>query len=558
MVPKKKSRKIDLDKFVLPHVKEDTIQGTDNLEVVRPISAVVNFPALGSKGGNGYSFDFAPFYGQGFDDLVNRAYYTTKALLDSAISSGSSQKTILAYSYDGFKILAGYLPLYRQHKDHDLSQADISVELMDNFRIHLKTLKKKNGDGNLSYTSQKNHYTLVKSLLHAMKTQGYWDASPEYVRSCFKPNPYPKSNQRGGGGASPFTQHERKQLVITLKQAIPPIINKDREAPLTAYELTVVVLAIAMQTGINTRPLLEMSVNALSEHPLKANRRLLTVFKRRGSSTQLHNLRKSEEVDIIQGVKLDVALLIETVTKLNASSREALNTDLLLTYTSTRNRTAGTATSLSENVLYYYTESLIKEYNLKDEDGNPITVNASRIRKTFVNGIYELSGEDLVAAAHAARHQHQSTTDHYLRAPEEARKNLGRAAEIRVVNILNEDEEKTPMGTCKDTKYGDRAPKDGRICTDFLACFRCKSFVITLDDLWKLYSFYWAIIRNRDSFGRKNWKKYLKDILRVIDEHIEPRCIELNALPQVQTMKEKARTTPHPYWKNLDMLRVGK
>ncbi|MCR9965454.1 MULTISPECIES: hypothetical protein [Vibrio harveyi group] len=558
-MPKKKSRKVSLDKFLLPHVKEDVNQGTDNLEIVRPISAVVNFPALGAKGGGGYNFDFEPFYGQRFDDLVNRAYYTTKALLDSAISSGSSQNTILSYLTHGFKYLADYLPLYRQHKEHDLSQADISPELMDNLHIYLKTLKKKDGDDNLSYLTQKNCYSKVKAFFHAMKARGYWDASPEYVRSCFKSNPYPKSNQRSGGGASPFTPHEKKQLVIALKQAIMPIIKKDREEPLSAYELAVSVLAIAMQTGINTRPLLEMSVNSLSDHPLKFNRRLLTVFKRRGNATQLHNLRNSEEVYIIQGVKLDVALLIETITKLNVSAREALNTDLLLTYTSNHNRTAGMATSLTENALYYYTASLIREYNLKDEDGNPITVNASRIRKTFINGMYELSGEDLVVAASiAAKHQDPSTTDLYLRAPEEAKKNLGRAAEIRVVNILNESEEKTPMGTCKDTKFGDRAPKNGKICTDFLGCFRCKSFVITLDDLWKLYSFYWAIIRNRESFGRKNWKKYLKDILRVIDEHIEPRFIALNALPQVQAMKEKARTTPHPYWKNLDMLRVGK
>ncbi|WP_045408550.1 hypothetical protein [Vibrio jasicida] len=555
---KKKSRKVSVDKFVLQHVKEDTVQGTGNLDMIRPLNSVVNFPDLGVKGGNGSNVDFEPFYGQGFDDLVNRAYYTTKALLESAIASGCSQYTIFAYIAKGFSYLADYLPLYRLHKEHDLSQADISRALMDNFRTHLKTLKKKDGEGNLSYSSQKNIYSQVKALFYAMKTKSYWDASPEYVKSCFKANPYPKSNQRGGGGASPFTQHEKKQLAIALKQAITPIIKKDQQEPLSAYELTVLVLAIAMQTGINTKPLLEMSVSSLSDHPLKANRRLLTVFKRRGNATQLHNLRKSKKIDIIQGVKLDVALFIETITKLNASSREALNTDLLLTYTSSDNRTAGAATSLSEQRLHYYIASLIKEYDLKDEDGNPITVTTSRIRKTFINGIYELSGEDLVAAAHAARHQHQSTTDHYLRAPEEAKKNLGRAAEIRVTNILSEGEEKTPMGTCKDTKYGDRAPKNGKICADFLACFRCKSLVITLDDLWKLYSFYWAVIRNRDNFGRKNWKKYLKDILRVIDEHIEPRFIELNALPEVQAMKEKARTTPHPFWKNLDMLRVGK
>lgn len=142
-MPKKKSRKVSLDKFVLQHVKEDTAQGTGNLDMLRPLNAVINFPALGSKGGSGSNFDFEPFYGQGFDDLVNRAYYTTKALLESAIASGSSQNTIFHYAAKGFTYLTDFLPLYRQHKEHDLSQADISQALMDSFRIHLKTLKKK-------------------------------------------------------------------------------------------------------------------------------------------------------------------------------------------------------------------------------------------------------------------------------------------------------------------------------------------------------------------------------------------------------------------------------
>ena len=556
---KKKSRKVSNDKLVKQHIQEETIQGFGNLEVVRPINATINFPDLGSKGGDGSNFDFTPHYGQGFDDIVNRVFYTAKALVKSNIAGDGSQKTTLSYLVVGFTYLASYLPLYRHKLGHDLTQDDISLTLINNFRTHLKTMKlKRDTSKNLSYKSQKNNYTHSKSLLMAMKGKGYWDATPECVTGCFPKNPYPKSNKRGSGGASPFTQHEKKQLVIALKQAIKPIIKEGREEPLSSYEISVLFLAVAMQTGINITPLLEMTVDSLSDHPLKENRRLLTVFKRRGNATQLHNLRKSEEIDIIQGVKLDVALFIETIIKLNCLSREELNTDLLLTYIAQRGESHGKPTSLLAGNLAHQISVLAKDYELKDEDDNPMTVNISRIRKTFINGIYELSGEDLMAAVRAARHKNLSTTDLYLRAPEESKRNLGRVGEIRVKSILNDGEEKTPMGTCKDTKNGDKAPKNGKTCADFLGCFRCKSFVITLDDLWKLYSFYWAVVRNRDNFGRKNWKKYLKDILRVIDEQIEPRFDDLGALPQVQALKEKARTTPHPYWRNLDMLRVGK
>ena len=265
---KKKSRKVSNDKLVKQHIQEETIQGFGNLEVVRPINATINFPDLGSKGGDGSNFDFTPHYGQGFDDIVNRVFYTAKALVKSNIAGDGSQKTTLSYLVVGFTYLASYLPLYRHKLGHDLTQDDISLTLINNFRTHLKTMKlKRDTSKNLSYKSQKNNYTHSKSLLMAMKGKGYWDATPECVTGCFPKNPYPKSNKRGSGGASPFTQHEKKQLVIALKQAIKPIIKEGREEPLSSYEISVLFLAVAMQTGINITPLLEMTVDSLSDHP---------------------------------------------------------------------------------------------------------------------------------------------------------------------------------------------------------------------------------------------------------------------------------------------------
>ena len=391
-----------------------------------------------------------------------------------------------------------------------------------------------------------------------MKEKGYWSAVGDInLNSDFFPkNPFPKSNKRGGGGQKPLTEHEKRQVVVALKQAIKPIYNKTE--PLSGYELTVCLLAVAIQTGINTSPLLNMTTEALSDHPLKDNRKLLTVFKKRGNATQLHNLRKSEELEVVQGIKLDVAYLIEAIIERNAQIRETTDSDLVFTYEITRGGKGtkkGTATSLMDSAIAFNINKFIQEYDLKDEDGRTMKLNVSRFRKTFINGIYELSGESLLIAAQQAKHSGTGTLDHYLQAPEQSKRNLGLMGEIRVKELTS-DETRSPVGRCKDPKNGDKAPKDGSFCNDLLGCFRCKSFVITGDDLYKLFSFYWAIIRNRDEFGRKDWKRHLKNVLRIVDEEVVPEFAKLGQLQRVAAEKERARTNPHPYWQNLDMLKV--
>ena len=83
-----------------------------------------------------------------------------------------------------------------------------------------------------------------------------------------------------------------------------------------------------MQTGINTTPLLKMTTSSMSNHPLKKERKILTVYKAQGNSTHLHSLQYSKQVEFSQGIKLDVAYLME----LNSELRSEINTDSLLVY----------------------------------------------------------------------------------------------------------------------------------------------------------------------------------------------------------------------------------
>jgi hypothetical protein len=542
---KRKDRQVSADRFKKKSVTTAMIS-IENQSTLRPINPVINFPNLGSKTGGGRSFDMGKHYGKGFDDITNRAFYTVQTLLKN--SKDGSETTKLGYLNKGFKFLAEYLEIWQHAKDCELTHEDITPELIEGLKGHLLGL-------DLEYTSQKSIYAQVKSLLTAMRKHNYWVVDKDIYAVTFPRNPYPNSNRRAKG-TKPFSEHEKRQVVVALKQALTGIYAQSRTEPLTSYELTVCVLGIAMQTGINTSPLLEMTADSLSDHPLKKNRKLLTVFKKRGNATQLHNLRKSEELSLVQGVKLDVAYTIERITALNQPLRDTLNSDHLLLFTSRSGANSGEITSLTDFVLSLGIKTLAKHYELKDEDGKPIVINLSRIRKTFINGIYELSGENILVAASAAKHKGTESIDHYLEAPEQTKRNLGLMGEIRVKELTS-DAKVTPTAHCKDPINGDKAPKNGKTCADFLACFRCKSCVITGDDLYRLYSLYWAIVRNRDTFGRKDWKRHLRNVLNIIDTEVEPAFIAQGMLSHLQAERERAKHSPHPYWINLDMLRVG-
>ncbi|MEZ8609931.1 hypothetical protein AB6D06_22435, partial [Vibrio sp. 10N.239.311.G01] len=328
MARQRKNLTITNDKLKKTSAIEPTIDGTQSQKIVRPIDPVLNYPNLSPEGGNGANFDFTPYYGKGYDDITNRVYYTAKALLRN--TNAFTEETQRTYLTHGFRYLSQYLEIFRCSVDEDLTQYDITPNLIEQYLMNLK-------GRDLKYSSQKGIYTCLKSLLVRMKEKGYWSlVSDINLNSDFFPsNPFPNSSKRTKG-ERPLTSYEKRQVVVALKQAIKPIYQKAE--PLSGYELTLCLLAVAIQTGINTSPLLGMTTDSLSDHPLKDNRKLLTVFKNRGKAIQLHNLRKSEQLEIVQGVKLDVAYLIDTIIQLNSPFRQVNGSDLVFLYVASNSK----------------------------------------------------------------------------------------------------------------------------------------------------------------------------------------------------------------------------
>ena len=211
MARQRKSLTVNKDKLKKTSVVEPTIGATQSQEIVRPINPVVNYPNVGSKGGNGYNFDFTPYYGKGYDDITNRAYYTAKALLKN--TDAFTEVTQRSYFNIGFACFTEYLELFSYSSSEDLTQAGITPELIEKYLLHLKGRE-------LAYTSQKETYSKVKSMLTRMKKRAIGDIN---LNADFFPNnPFPNSNKRVKG-EKPLTAHEKRQvapsgrIVVTVK-----------------------------------------------------------------------------------------------------------------------------------------------------------------------------------------------------------------------------------------------------------------------------------------------------------------------------------------------------
>jgi hypothetical protein len=326
---------------------------------------------------------------------------------------------------------------------------------------------------------------------------------------------------------------------------------------LTSAELTICLLAIAARTGINPTPALELATDCLQPHPIKTDRYVLVSFKRRGNASHIQSLRRAADIEAMVTALPDVARIIDLVRDRNADLRsDSQYPTSLFVYEAKGGATNGRISRLASNNLFSGIGRFVDSHDLRDADGKPLVLNVMRLRKTFENRLFTLSGQDPFLTAQLGGHTPKVSNDHYLEAPETAERDWHLMGEVRTAELLSHGKvlplpsQNTPVARCQDTLKGDLAPKNGEHCQKFLACFRCRSFVVTGDDLHRVYSLYWMLVRMRESMGASAWKRVYGHIIRIIDAEITPRFdAEL-----VRTQRQRAKVDPHPFWRDTDLL----
>lgn len=506
-----------------------------------PSNRVIKFPKSSSVSLR--NFDMAKYYGLGFDELTHAVQITINNLLkahEATKGESLSVNTIKGYCSGGLIYFFPFLSFIRKTENRDIELGSIDSDTVDKLIIYLEGL-------DLTAYSQKNAYAKIKAILTEMGRQGFLG---DNYHQLFPKNPYP-GVVRTLNKSSPYSKAEMGRVSRAIKNELKRIVRG--RGPLDGYDLGVCYFAIALRTGINATPLVELQEGCLQDHPLKDNRKLLVSFKRRGKSTHAVSVRKTESITEISSVMLDVSSIIELIIERNKKIRNDLKTGSIFAYVPSGK--LNQQTTLSVSTVKRLSHEIVKRNEITSDNGDHIKLNVDRLRKTFINRIWELSGQDPLVTAAMGGHGLKVSNDHYLEAPPEAERNFSLLGEILVKDALEspvEGLENTPIAKCVDTKNGHRAPKNGSYCTSFLACFRCKSFVVTSDDLYRLLSLYFLLIKERAVIGSKRWSTHYSHIIRVIDNEIinkfDPELVRVN--------RQKARLEPHPYWKNRDVLEV--
>lgn len=516
-------------------------------EAIPPLNTAVKFTRNSSST---RSFDFARWYGAGIDPITYACQRQIERFL--AGQDGAIAVTTAAHHCTiGLRYFLDYCLLRAAAFGRNLVLADVNRDLIDGYLRHLTGLS-------LATISQKNVYTKTKSLLTALGRRGLFPLVPSGDTATFPRNPFPNSNRKVKGETA-LSKRERQAFTKALREAVRPIWSDN---PLvTGYLLVAALLIVALHTGRNTTPLLEMGRDCLRPHP-KDNTVFLVLWKRRGYNTSKVPLRSESDAERLleytPSVRMNVERLIRRVMVLTEPLDSDAPGDLkgrVWLYRSRSTESVGQVTSLSAASLEKEARSLVAKYGLKDSDGNPLRINISRLRKTFANRIFELTDGDLATTAAALGNTPQVADRNYLAPGPDARRNWKFMGEVLVQELqthtIGETYKDTPMGRCADPVNGQFAPKrKDANCMSFMNCLRCTHYAVTAEDLYKLFSFYFRVLGERSRMDKKRWAREYAHIPRLIDKYIVAEGLRRGIFKtaNVEAARERARSQPHPYW----------
>lgn len=495
-------------------------------------------------------FDFARWYGSGIDSITYACQRQIERFL--AGQEGSlSVATVVGYCNSGLRYFLDYCVLLAVAFERTLTLNDVNRTLIDSYLGHLS------GHG-LTTTGQKNTYTKTKPVLVALAQRGIFPLVASGDEATFPRNPFPNSNRKVKGETA-LSKRERQEFAAALRQAIKPIWA---DAPTVTSDLLVyALLIVALHTGRNTTPMLEMGRNCLRAHP-KDDTVFLVLWKRRGYSSSKVALRTDSKAERLleatPSVRTNVERLIRRVIVLTEHLDAEAPPDIkgrVWLFRSRTIRSIGQVLALQGHTVEIGIDRLVADYDLKDSNGKPLRINISRLRKTFANRIFELTNGDLATTASALGNTPRVADQNYLAPSEDARRNWRFMGEVLVEELLTATigatYKDTPLARCADPVNGQFAPKrEGATCMNFMNCLRCKHFAVTAEDLYKLFSFYFRVLTERSRMDKRRWAREYAHIPRLIDHYIIAEGLRRGTFKAsaVDAARERARTQPHPFW----------
>jgi hypothetical protein len=487
-----------------------------------------------------------------------------------------------AYCHLGLTIWFEYLD-YRDAAGQPVYElAEINREVILGFIQWLKFTKEADTEnGRLSHVSAQGRFSNLKAVLQYLVRQG---ALPE---GLFPRNPFPNID-RATVGHKPYP----KKVMTALMAAFYQDIKAIRQGTLHLNEsdvLALYLLTIAARTGRNTTPLLELTRDAVLPHPIKPDKLgLLVTYKRRGRKASVQPFEKPQEIEDMISLPMDALTLYReavSMSELLVSEAPQGVRNRLWLYRKTR-AYSGNVVALTDKTMYGVVKRLVKRHGLT-QDGKPLQLNISRLRKTFAQRIWQLSGGDLIATAEHLGNDPKVAGQSYVAVTPEMVANFRRlgilmhadwAGKLDDLSFLEElardtniptnilrdiavGYNNTGVGRCTDPKNGANALGDGSLCTRWLECFHCPNQLVMESDLHRLFSFYFLLLKERNHISRENWDTLYAPIIQIIDEEIIVPNLRTKQNPRgcfdpyrVNKARAEAEVTPHRMWQDRAIL----
>ncbi len=480
------------------------------------------------------AFDYGEYLGQGFDDtvsamtLVLRAMVTLRKPTPSSLNTIASSGMLQWFRFCSERARAGAPP----------TLASIDRETLDVFAGWLKTRIKP--DGELwSLNTARTNFQKVKTVLVALGERKLVPRDGLFSKNLFAGA---TDINRRRNQIPPLSDAERERILRPLAIEVAQVFDGTHHLELVS-QLGLCIFAIFLKTGVNPQPFFEIPRQldkCLMSHP-RVNMKILVTFKRRAGKFIESPLVPADS----RVVSLDVYKLCERALSMTeAASKLAAGTpleDWLWVYVRD-----GTARGMSTQTLSAIANSFTSRHGLVRDDGTRLKMSSQLFRNTKLNRVWRASRGDLLATARSASNT-PAAAQRYLAVTPDMLDEHRLAGEVLVDTLsapIPRDD--TPHSGCRDAFNGELAPQDGTACVDFLSCFRCKSQVVIQDDLYKLFSFYWALFAQRTHVGQDNWRKLFGWVTRVIDRDIAPKF----DAAVVKRERARARAEPHPMWRS--------
>jgi len=463
---------------------------------------------------------------------------------------------------------------------------DISQEVIRGYIRWLRDSKESDtATGRLGYTTASTYYQQTKSILKYLSHQR---ALPE---GLFPRNAFP-NNLRAIVGHKPYS----KKVMTLLLGVLYKDIQGLRESTLKISDiqvLTVYLIVIAARTGRNPTPLVELTRDAVKEHPIRPDRLgLLVTYKRRSNKTSMQAFETSKLIEDMVSIPMDALTLYKEVISLTDSLVAEMPPGLknrlwLYRQTGSGRGAKDLVDVLTQHKYFMAARNIIKRHDLRDEDGKPLQLNISRLRKTFAQRMWQLTGGDVVALAEQLGNTPTVAGQSYVTVTPEMEANfrrlgyimhadwagklddlaflaeLSRETGISVEQLKNiaVGNNNTGVGRCTDPLRGEKAPDDGTHCIRWLECFHCQNQLVMESDLYRLFSFYYLLLKERNFVSRPHWDELYGNIIQIIDHEIIGPNLRTKENPKgcfdpyrVEKYRAEAEARSHPMWRDRTIL----